>query len=276
MIRRILLPLDNSKYTKTGLKYSQRIAKRMDAEISGMVILDLEGIENLTGPYVPGGLELVEMLEEKEKRDAQEHIEKLLNEFKESCAKENVKHREFEYQGSPSKNIIKESYFYDMLVLGMRTYFHFETSNMPGDSLDKILDHTITPILAVPENYNEIHKVLIVVDNTQASFRALQRFSHIAENGDYEITLLMKSNDDEEANFYLTRTEEYLRAYGIQEINKEITNESLHKVIEEKYLDNMDLFVIGSHQHKSLREYVLGTLEEYLIKANLKPVLIVQ
>ncbi len=276
MIRRILLPLDNSKYTQTGLKYAKRIAKRTDGEISGMVILDLKGIDDAVGPYVPGGTSLVEMLEKKEEKEAQEHIDTLLDMFRTSCSEDNVKHREFEYQGSPSNNIIKESFFYDMLIIGMRTFFHFETSNLPGDSLDKILDHTVTPIFAVPDNYKKIEKVLVVGDKNNASFRALQRFSHIAENSGYEISLLMKSDDKKEVDFYLTRSEEYLRAYGMDKIEKEWTNHSLREIIENKYLDKVDMIVIGSHQHKSLKEFVLGTLEDYLIKANVKPVFIVQ
>jgi nucleotide-binding universal stress UspA family protein len=276
MIRRILLPLDNSKYTKTGLKFAKRIAKRTGAEISGMVILDLKGIDDAAGPYVPGGGDLVDMLEKKEQQEAQEHIEALLDEFKTSCAEDEVKHREFEYQGSPSNNIIKESFFYDMLIIGMRTFFHFETSNLPGDSLEKILDHTVTPIFAVPDHYKKIEKVLVVGDKNNASFRALQRFSHIAENSGYEISLLMKSNNEKEADFFLTRAEEYLRAYGMDKIEKEWTNESLREVIEKKFLDKVDMIVIGSHQHKSLKEFVVGTLENYLIKANVKPVFIVQ
>ena len=87
---------------------------------------------------------------------------------------------------------------------------------------------------------------------------------------------IMKSDDKKEADFYLTRSEEYLRAYGMDKIEKEWTNHSLREIIENKYLDKVDMIVIGSHQHKSLKEFVLGTLEDYLIKANVKPVFIVQ
>ena len=142
MIRRILLPLDNSKYTQTGLKYAKRIAKRTDGEISGMVILDLKGIDDAVGPYVPGGTSLVEMLEKKEEKEAQEHIDTLLDMFRTSCSEDNVKHREFEYQGSPSNNIIKESFFYDMLIIGMRTFFHFE--ELGTDFKTEILAGTTT------------------------------------------------------------------------------------------------------------------------------------
>lgn len=276
MIRRILLPLDNSRYTEAALAFAAKIARRDDAEISGMVVLDTPGIIDSVGPYVPGGVDLAEMYEEQEIEEAQEHIDKLLKTFKSTLGRSHVKHREFEYQGNPSSNIIKESIFYDLLVIGLRTFFHFETSDKPGDSLEKILDHTITPILAVPAHFEEIKKVLIVCDGTPASARAMQRFSHIAEGAHYEITLLVHNKKQEEADFYLTRAEEYLRAYGTTKINKEWTSKSLTKVVEERYINKSDLIVAGMHQHKSLKEFVVGDLVTYLIKENKKPLFIVQ
>lgn len=276
MIRRILLPLDNSSYTEAALAYAAKIARRDDAEVSGMVVLDIPGIIDSVGPYVPGGVDLAEMYEETEIEKAQEHIDKILKAFKSTLGRSHIKHREFEYQGSPGSNIIKESFFYDLLVIGLRTFFHFETSDKPGDSLEKILDHTITPILAVPDHFKEIKKVLIVCDATPASARAMQRFSHIAEGANYEITLLVHNKKQEEAEFYLNRAEEYLSAYGTTKIHPEWTSHSLTKVIEEKYIDETDLIVVGMHQHKSLKEFVVGDLVTYLIKENSKPLFIVQ
>lgn len=276
MIQRILTPLDNSNYTKTAMKYTCEIAKKRNAEVTGIVVLDYPDIDRKIGPIAPGGMELAEMLEKKELQEAQAHIDKLVDTFSGICTEQNVKHREFEYQGRPSESIIMESAFYDLLVIGMRTYFHFETSNKPGNSLEEILDHTITPILAVPEDFKKIENVLIVCDSTPASARAMQRFSHFAENSGYNITLLMEHKEEEYAEFYLKRAKGYLGAYGITDIKTERVSHSVKNVIEEKYIDNVDLIVLGMHQHKSLKEFVVGSLPQYLINENKKPLFIVQ
>ena len=46
MIKRILVPLDPSDYTKTAIQVGAQIAKRTDAELTGLVILDIESIED--------------------------------------------------------------------------------------------------------------------------------------------------------------------------------------------------------------------------------------
>ena len=169
------------------------------------MVLDLPGINDSIGPYVSDGIEFAELFRQKELEQAQEHIEKLLSGFSASCQEHNVKHTEFEYQGSPSLNIIRESFFFDLLVIGMRTHFHFETSNFAEESLEKLLTHTIIPILAVPERVQALNKILILCDGNPASIRALQRFSHIAKRSNFQIKLLATIKQEQEAQFYLKR-----------------------------------------------------------------------
>lgn len=276
MIRRILLPLDSSKYTQTGLQYAVELAKRYDAEINGMVVLDLPGINDSIGPYVAGGVEFAELFRQKELEQAKEHIENLLKVFSKTCQENNVKHKEFEYQGTPSNNIIKESFFFDLLIAGMRNYFHFDPSSASEESLEKILTHTITPILAVPDRMHILKKVLLICDGTPSSARALQRFSHIAEKSTFHINLLATMKDEKEAKFFLNRAKAYLETYSITNISTEWSPNPSREMLEEKFLKDIDLIVFGIHQHKTIKEFIIGDLATFLIRENKWPLFIVQ
>ena len=50
MIKRILLPLDSSPYTDTAMEIGCDLAERHGAELTGLVILDIPGIEKSIGP----------------------------------------------------------------------------------------------------------------------------------------------------------------------------------------------------------------------------------
>ncbi len=63
MIRRILIPLDPSPYSESALQLACIIAKEYDAEVTGLVILDIPGIEDSIGPVPIGGIHLAEKLE---------------------------------------------------------------------------------------------------------------------------------------------------------------------------------------------------------------------
>ena len=87
-----------------------------------------------------------------------EMVEGLLQKFSEKCEAADVRHVEFEMQGSPADSIIEESVFFDCVVIGMRTFFTYASGagpdeiygtedDEPGDSLDQILDHSPAPVL---------------------------------------------------------------------------------------------------------------------------------
>ena len=92
MLRRILIPLDPSPYAAAAVEYGCFLAKRHDAEVTGLVVLDIPGIEKSVGPVPIDGLQYAERLEEAKAKEAHERIQALLERFKEKCQKEGVIH----------------------------------------------------------------------------------------------------------------------------------------------------------------------------------------
>jgi len=58
MLKRILIPLDPGPYTEKCIELGCIMANRLDAELTGMVILDIPGIEKSVGP-VPDGSDCI-------------------------------------------------------------------------------------------------------------------------------------------------------------------------------------------------------------------------
>ena len=282
MIRRILIPLDPSPYTDTALATGCTFARELGAELTGMVVLDIPGIEKSIGPVPLGGFYYAERLEKHREEEARERIRSLLSKFQEKCESEGVAHRETEHQGAPGEQIIRESLFYDAVVMGLRTFFHFETSDRAGDSLEEVLDHSITPIFGVPESFTfpnfpeEKIKVLVAFDGSIPSARALQRFAQFAFPEAMEVTLLNSDEDKDKAMYFLAQAEAYLRTHSIANIKKEWTTQDIIDTIDQDYLNAADFVVVGAHSKKGLFDFIVGSLTRHLIDAAKKPVLIVQ
>jgi nucleotide-binding universal stress UspA family protein len=282
VIRRILIPLDPSPFSESALILGCNIAKVYNAEVTGMVILDIPGIENSIGPVPIGGIHLAEKLENEKKEEAKIRIEALLDKFKTKCTEEGVKHREAERQGSPSTQILNESIYYDLLITGLRSYFHFETSEKYGQSLDTLLKESITPIYGVPEKLpfsgipDRKIRILIAFDGSPLAARAMQRFSYLVSPDLYEITLLNSSDNKEEGEIILSRAEEYLNSHHITDIKKIWTGDNIIKVIENEYYESMDGFVIGAHSHEGFFDFLVGSLTKFLVKSAKKSVFIGQ
>ena len=279
MIKRILVPLDTSPYTETALDVSCAIARQHDAQLTGLVILDIPGIEKSVGPAPMGAYHYAEELEEFKKQKATERIEELLAKFAEKCQHEGISHTQAQLQGSPSERILGESIYYDAVVVGLRTFFDFESSDGPGIPLDELLDHTVTPIYGVPRSFalpaqGEKLTVLIAFDGSLPAAKALQRFAYLELAEFAEVLLLTSAPHEDEAQYYLGQAQTYLNAHGISDVRQEWTQKGIIQAVEEEYLDWASFFVIGAHSKKGLLDFFLGSLTRYLIQADSKPVLI--
>ncbi|MFW6147638.1 MAG: universal stress protein [Thermodesulfobacteriota bacterium] len=277
MIKRILIPLDSSSYTDTAIDLGCDFARRHDAELTGLVILDIPGIEKTVRPIPLGGVHSVDVLEKSIREEAKIHIKKVLDRFKEKCRKANVRHRQAERQGSPSERIIRESMFYDFVVIGLRTYYHFKADS-PGDSLEHIMDHATTPLYAVPEHASIPDdgkiKVLTAFNGCLPSARALHWLARMAFPETTEVTVLMSDPDKEISRYYLDQAEAYLNAHSMTKVNKEWTTQSIIDAVNAQYLDWADMVVLGAHCKKRMMDFMLGSLAKHLIDEAKKPLII--
>ena len=278
MLKRILLPLDPSPYTKTATFIACKIAKLHNAEITGLVILDIPGIEKSIGPIPMGALHYAEKIELAKKVEASQRIEQILEKFRITCEEQMVPYTEAHDQGYPSKAIMHATRFFDLMIIGMRNFFDFETGAKEGTSLTKLLDKSITPVLGVPKAYEipEILKVLVAYDGSLPASRALQRFGQLRNPEAMEITLLNSSKDEKMGMYLLEQAEQYLQVHGMKHIKKEWTPEDILKVVDQEYYERYDSFVVGAHAREGIFDFILGSLTSLLVQRGEKPVFIGQ
>jgi nucleotide-binding universal stress UspA family protein len=276
MVKRILLPLDSSAYSAAATEYAIQIAKKTDAQVDGMVILDIPGIEKSIGPVAMGGLYWADKLEKKKADEAHEHVKLLLDKFKKRCKEEGVIANEAEYQGSPSELISKYSIYYDLVVMGLRTHYKFGTQDKEGDTLDNVLGNTITPILAVPDSYKSLENgnVLIAFDGSLPAARALQRSAHFAAFENVNVRIFNSSSKKEEGDNILQNAKSYINAYSDKKIETIWTPGDVIETVNNEFLDWADMFVVGTHSKNGLLDFIVGSLTKNLIKYGKTPLFI--
>ena len=283
MVKSILIPLDESAYTDAAIQIGCLMAKYHNAQLTGLVILDIPGIEKSVGPVPMGASYYAERLEEKHRKIAQERIDKLLSKFKKKCTEAGVKHKEAQNQGSPSEAIIHESIYYDMIIAGLRTHYHFDIEKKEeGESLEKFLAESITPIYGVPKELNipgltdgQIN-ALIPFNASLPSARALQRFAQFMIPELTQPRLLISSVDENVAEAALEHAKKYLELHGFKNILTDYTDQDIKKACKESYLDWADVVIVGAHSKRGIFDFMVGSLTSYLIKLDKIPVLIGQ
>jgi len=243
-------------------------------------VLDIPGIEKSVGPVPMGASYYAEQLRETKKKQALEHIEAMLKKFKGKCEKEGVAFREALVQGGPSDTIVKKSIFFDLIIAGQRISYDFGDEGKHGISVEKILDSSVTPILAVPDNFKPVDrmKTILAFDGSLPAARSMQRFAALMTPyaGDLHITILTADKYMESAQFYLDHAELYLRAHGYKNVAKEWTPKNIIDAFEAGFYDENDLIVVGMHSKNLLADFFIGSLIKYLLHKGEKPVLLGQ
>ena len=279
MLRRLLVPLDPSPYSEAATDFACDLAAGPDAEVTGLVVVDTPGIHDSVSPISPGAAHYAEKAELRLEAEAHQRLGELLERFSSKCDAAKVAHRSFERQGDPVDIIGNESAYYDLLVMGLRTHFHFQTSNEPGKTLSQLLGKLATPILAVPEKYTPIGATLTTViafDGSPASIRSMRQFAQTVAPRNLDIVILTSSDELADAREIYAPVEEYLAAYGFDNIRAEWTPMDIRDAIDDSYLTEAEVIVAGMHAKHGLFSFHVGSLTDHLISKAQTPVFIGQ
>lgn len=244
-----------------------QVAKKHDAQIAGIAVLDSTEIRSslvpAVGPYYPL---MVDAVQEK-----MTHADKLLQEslekFGSLCESEGVSHFETEYEGLPVQKLLQSAIFYDLVVVGMETSFHFETRASRSESLDKILDRTSTPVLAVPmAGMPEPEKVLLAFDGSFGAGRAMRDFVEFARPYDFQVTIVSAGTDSDRLDFLVSNATAFLESHGFRGVASVTSEKPIEKVLDEDLGSEFDLIVAGIHSRKPVKDYFLGSFAKTLIQ----------
>ncbi len=285
MIRRILVPLDPTPYSESAVELAISTAKLYDAEVTGLVVLDIPGIKSHIGPVPPGVSFYAKELHHAKIDAAKVHIQNLLSKFEAACKKAGVEYSKSDAQGSPSKQISEISKFYDLLIMGLRTNFDFETSEESIITLDKVLDLSVTPIFAVcecesPLDFSGKNKIKTVVsyNGSLPATRALQHFAQLSFPKDkLDVRIIMADAEDKEkGKAFVLNAQKYLFSHGIDDVDTYVTSHDKIEVFGKELLNSSDLIVLGAHSKMGIFDFFAGSLARHLINENKTNLLISQ
>ncbi|MFT5471199.1 MAG: nucleotide-binding universal stress UspA family protein [Verrucomicrobiales bacterium] len=268
MIQRILVPLELSAHCESAIRHACAIARSLGAQVIGKVILDDPTVQRRAASHAAhaAAMLIAEDTGRQNRKEADSHIQQLLTRFRTICAEAGVDHDEAPLQGIPSNVIAEHSMFYDLVVHGFHGVYTSEKDLDPL-CLTKVLGHTTTPFLIVPDEFLPIRNVLICYDGSLSGMRAMRDFALLIGGLDYKITVLNADSDRNRSRFLLDRAEQYLKAHGAGEITQASSTKAIREAIREEPAQDPDLIVIGLHSKRGVRDFFIGSLTDELIES---------
>lgn len=268
MIKRILTPLDVSPYAKAAVARACVLAELADAEITGMVVLDTPGIEKSV--QLPFRADLRDYSEEaiiECELEAAEKLQAVVHGFEKMLELRSLRFKLSKSEGRPSQQILAASCFHDLLIMGLQSFYHFETKRGPGDTLDKVLKSAVIPVMAVPAREPDpIKSALILFDGSPASARALHVFAELWPYERPAVRLLAADVSQEFGKNLLKEAALFLRAHGVESIEQVVEGGSVIRAVEDHHLEWSDLIVLGVHSRHSMKDLIVGSVARHLIE----------
>lgn len=257
--RKILVGLDGSRYSESATEYAIELFREDDVEqenlLVGVYINSLhygdmlrkarDQSEPLYFSYNNDVFEFDEYAEDVDEKRAAS-VEK----FEKRCSEANVKYQVHDHEGSPLVELLEESRFADLIVLGFQTYF----ANLEGDDdlIHDLLKDAQCPVLVVPQEVTPVEKLLFSYDGKDSSFYAIKQFTYIfsllASRKPVRVLSVSKADDDPIPE----REERLMKEFLDQHCHKDVRIDEMKGDPEEVILDALHfsdapLLVMGSY-----------------------------
>jgi nucleotide-binding universal stress UspA family protein len=215
MIKRILLGLGGTPYTTVAIKRAAELAKRFDAEITGVTIVDVKGLRNI-GLVPKGVLHTAERIAAQRVRVTKKMIRKAIGEFESVCAAEGIKyHVKREEREAPFDLMVSLARYHDLMIFGLRSIFDYDISfDEPKDTLARLISSGVRPIIVVSDTIRPIQKVLIAYSGSMESAKTMKRFIQLRLWDDFKVKIVTFQSSEDKAQQLLSDASEYCMAHG--------------------------------------------------------------
>lgn len=245
MLRRLIIGINGSRFSRNAIQTAISYAKRYGAEVLGVSVTDVARLSS--GEPVPlGGGAFKVQRDEILMEEAQKESERWLSEFAAECESQRVSCATVQRNGDPAEVLAHESQRGDLLVLGRKG----------------LLRLTSRPILTVPaKGVPDERPVLIAYDGSPQAAAAVQAFQLLGLAADRPIHLLhvLPNDTDPSAAEYAAS---YLRVHGHEvHTHHDASRKPVSKVIvEEASRLNAGVVVMGACGRRRIAEAIFGSV----------------
>lgn len=268
MIKRILVALDPDIDTPIATRFAAEIARRHDADVFGLAVVDTGQIEAAGRGGGIGSMYYAEKLKENLTEETRTKAIELIREFEAAMSDAGVSFTDTVKEGVPFRRIVEDMNYHDLLVVGREPHFFYGHPEEKTRTLARVVKETIAPTLVVSDSYRPVEHVLIAYDASPPSARTAQFFAHLKPFGaDVKVELLnVHSGDTDESELILRLMSSYLETHGFSvhqtSVRGDGTAEQISSYAEQS---GADIVIAGAHSVSKLKRLAFGSTTEKLL-----------
>ncbi len=273
MIKRILIALDPDDDTPVATQYAIELAKKFDASVTGLAVVDTSNIYPTGIIGEPDMTHHARNLWEELSDESREVAKRLLDRFQKTVEKTGIRYTAIKQEGASYDRIIEGMKYHDLLVVGRESHFFYNEPRRETKTLAQVVKHGVSPTLVVMDRYKDVQKVLVAFDGSNPSARSLKSFVHLMPYGkELEIELFYVEDEvsertEENGSSILDYAEHYLKEHQFTNTRKTIVSHKKpsEKIMERRDETDADLIVLGAHAVSALKRITFGSNTHDLI-----------
>lgn len=276
MIKSILLSVDGSVYTDAQVKHCIQLAKAFQAKITVLSIVDVRFFEWAVSMGTEGFVPVIpsSVFRDESKRMLESKADAVLKKCSSILKKEKISFGIEKIHGPPADIICEKSYLVDLLIIGARGEFAKWKSKFGGATLEAVVRQCNKPIFITPKSFRRISKLLVAYDGSNKANKALQLAGFLAEKLGIPATILTVSENRQVQNKYLEEAETYLSPYEVETELIGVSGNPEKNIVKVAGEKDCDLIVMGAFGRTRIREAILGSTTEQVMRNTNVPVLL--
>ena len=276
MIKRILVGLGGTPFTKVSTQCATELADMHGAQTTGVTVVDLSKLGKV-GPVPAGAGIYAQRMRERQARVTQEGIKAAIEAFKSHCSAQKVVCRRIEYeQKDPFTAMIAEARYSDLTIFGLRSIFDYGFTSDPDKAIVKLVTQGVRPILAVAENYRPVRKALIAYSGSMESAKAIRHFLHLKPWPDVKLHIVHFNESSDTEPFLVKDAADFCQAHGFEAQTDTLDGQARTDLMPFAREVDADLVVMGNSVHKTLIKQLLGDTVLETIKSADRPLFLSQ
>ena len=267
MTQRLLVVLDPDADTPVATDTAIDIARRYQAEVTGLAFVDKDSIGADTAGGGIGSYYYAEKLRETLTEETRQRAHELVEEFTARVESAGVRHSGDRVgEDSLVKSLLDEMRTHDLLVAGRESHFYYAEPERRTHTLAKVLEEGAAATLIVGSRPVDVRRVAVAYDGSGPSARAMQKFAHLSPFGtDLDVEVVHVRGGSEAERLASDRLREdaaaYLGAHGFDRVTTTAVESSdpAERISEMAQGDRADLIVSGAYAKKGFRKLMFGS-----------------
>ncbi len=268
MFKNIMLAVDGSQHTDSVIKTGIAMAKAFHSKIHVISVADIRIFEWATAvgadgfvPIVPSGI-----YQEESKKLLVEKCDKVLQKCAEMLQHENIDFITEKIIGSPVDSITEKAQLTDLLILGKHGEFARWDKKSLGATVEAVTRNIRKPVIVVQQKMQPVKKILVCYDGSSHANQMLQYAGHLAETLMAVIDILCVTNNKQLGEHTCTEAKVYLDNYKIKCNTHVIPGNTEKEILKFANENDSDIITLGSYGKSRIREALLGSTTEHILR----------